>query len=201
MGVKMKRDTFYKGDEFMKMKMTLAAFLVVIISIPGMALAGSGAGAYYYDGGNKIAIVEDAGLMADFTRQSSARSVKKLFPTLEKIDSGAGGPQVYKVQAGAMKMAADSGAKVAPVYRQGGRMMSLPGGVIVTFNPSWSDAQANQWAVAKGYEIQQKLNITGNWYIIKTAPGLDSLNTANAIQESGEVVSASPNWWVETAHR
>ena len=41
-------------------------------------------------------------------------------------------------------------------------------------------------------EVVKKLEIGPNIYIIKTAPGLEALNTANALYLSGEVICRVP---------
>ena len=82
-----------------------------------------------------------------------------------------------------------------------GRMRALPGNIIVYFNPLWDAATVNNWIAARKLEVVRKLEIGANVYVIKTAPGLDALDIANSLYLSGEVVSASPNWWEEMATR
>jgi hypothetical protein len=67
--------------------------------------------------------------------------------------------------------------------------------VIVFFKSDWSEQKVKGWAAAKNLGIAYKLNIGRNAYALKTAPGLESLNLANKLQESGEVEAAAPNWW------
>ncbi|MGZ5052383.1 MAG: hypothetical protein ACXWF8_02510 [Methylobacter sp.] len=154
---------------------------------------------YYYDAGNQRTIKIDPSLTANFSTNTSSPQVRSTesvqtqpFVTIQKITSP-------------VSKTAGSVSNQSPVFREGdspsGRLMALPGGVIVNFKPDWTDDQINSWATAHGYRIEQKLNIQGNWYIIHTEPGLISLQTANDIQESGEVITASPNWWKQTATR
>ncbi len=154
---------------------------------------------HYYDDGSRRTIKLQPNLAAEFTANPSsaqARSTEntntKPFVTIHKKTS-------------IISRTAGSVANQSPVFREGdspaGRLMALPGGVIVNFKPDWTDDQVRLWTKAHGYFIKQKLNIQGNWYIIDTPPGLVSLQTANKIQETGEVVSASPNWWKQTVAR
>ncbi|MGZ5075439.1 MAG: hypothetical protein ACXV9R_02365 [Methylobacter sp.] len=153
---------------------------------------------YYYDDGNQRTIKLQPNLVADFSgntlpQSRSTESVQtKPFVTIQQNTS-------------LVSRTAGSVANQSPVFREGdspaGRLMALPGGVIVNFKPDWTEDQIHQWATAHGYLIEQKLNILGNWYIIHTAPGLISLQTANDIQESGEVITATPNWWKQTVTR
>ena len=59
----------------------------------------------------------------------------------------------------------------------------------------------NNWAGKRKLEIVKKLEIGPNIYLIKTGPGLEALETANALYRSGEVKAALPDWWQEVATR
>ena len=75
-------------------------------------------------------------------------------------------------------------------------MRALPGNIIVTFKPGWTDAQVAQWVAERQLVVVRRLNIIDQQvYVIKTGPGMESLETANAIFKSGEVARAIPNWW------
>ena len=93
----------------------------------------------------------------------------------------------------------------SPVLHDGpttaGGMRALPGNIIVYLDPAWDDAAVNAWASKHQLEIIKKLEIGPNIYLIKTAPGLEALNTANALYKSGEVVAAFPDWWKQVTTR
>lgn len=97
------------------------------------------------------------------------------------------------------------GSQRSPIWREGsspaGRLMALPGGVIVQFAPDWTDADIHAWSQGKNLQISQRLDIPGNWYLFASAPGTASLELANQLHTSGEVLSASPNWWKHTTTR
>lgn len=82
-----------------------------------------------------------------------------------------------------------------------GRMRALPGNVIVYLDPQWGEAAVNNWLSTRKLEIVKKLEIGPNIYVIKTGPGLEALETANALYRSGEVKAAFPDWWQEVATR
>ena len=93
----------------------------------------------------------------------------------------------------------------SPVFREGdsaaGRLMALPGGVIVNFKLEWTAAQIRSWLQSQGLTIRHAMALQGHWFVIDSAAGLASLQLANAIQASGQVLSASPNWWKQTPPR
>lgn len=97
------------------------------------------------------------------------------------------------------------GSQRSPTWREGsspaGRLMALPGGVIVQFAPAWTDADIHAWAHGKSLQISQRLDIPGNWYLLASPPGTAALELANQLHTSGEVLSASPNWWKHTTTR
>lgn len=82
-----------------------------------------------------------------------------------------------------------------------GRKRALPGNIIVYLNPQWDEAAVNNWLNTHKLEIVKKLEIGPNIYVIKTGPGLEALETANALARSGEVKAAFPDWWQEVATR
>jgi len=81
------------------------------------------------------------------------------------------------------------------------RMRALPGNVIVYLDPQWSQEAVSKWLSARKLEIVKKLEIGPNIYVIKTGPGLEALETANALYRSGGVKAAFPDWWQEVATR
>ena len=82
-----------------------------------------------------------------------------------------------------------------------GRMRALPGNIIVYLNPQWNDAAVKNWLSTRKLEAVKKLEIGPNIYVIKTGPGMEALDTANALYRSGEVKAAFPDWWQEAATR
>lgn len=82
-----------------------------------------------------------------------------------------------------------------------GRMRALPGNIIVYLDPQWNQTVVNNWLSARKLEIVKKLEIGPNIYVIKTGPGLEALEAANALYRSGEVKAAFPDWWQEVVTR
>lgn len=192
----------------------MAALLVMAVvfaaSVRGRALAQQGT-LYYYDGGERRNITLEEGMVAGFG-ESGKNAVKGLFPAAEAEAAtarrGGGFAALFKVAPNALKTALKPSAGApafSPVFHEGegkaGPLLALPGGVIVNFYEGWDDTQVRQWAEKGGYEVGEKLDIGGNHYLINTPPGQAALDTANSIQESGQVLSATPNWWREHARR
>jgi hypothetical protein len=101
--------------------------------------------------------------------------------------------------------ASNATGKYSPVFHVGSNnnssMRALPGNIIVYLNPTWDATTVANWVKSKKLEVVKKLEIGPNIYVIKTAPGLDALNTANALYLSGEVSAAFPDWWQEVSYR
>ncbi len=170
--------------------------LALAAGLAPSAFAGS---LYYYNGESQQRITPEPTQIAEFdpygatsaTRSASPTKAWK-FVTLRAAGSGVAAP-------------AAGGANTSAVFREGdspaGRLMALPGGVIVQFKPDWTNGQVSAWLASKALTAKQRLAIRGNWYVIHSSAGQPALDLANAIHESGEVVSASPNWWKETVTR
>ena len=158
--------------------------------------------AHYFDGSAQRTITLDTSQVAIITPipeagGAQARSIAA---------SGSSSPApLVQLQPASAPMARSADTHVSPVYREGtspaGRLMALPGGVVVKFKPDWSDAQVRAWPQAKGLTVAQRLGTTDNWYLIATAPGSAALELANRLQAGGEVLAATPNWWKQTAAR
>lgn len=91
-----------------------------------------------------------------------------------------------------------------PVFRSaGGELMTLPGGVIVVFDPAWTRSQIdrffNDHDVAAG-RVQTR-DYLPNAFLIATKPGFPSLELANQLAAADGVLISVPNWQTETTTR
>lgn len=158
---------------------------------------------YYFDGSTKRIITPQSDLQAVFDEPKGAKAPTG--STVSETLISDGFVRVYRAATATPRSASTSAAGTSPVFREGtspaGRLMALPGGVIVQFRSDWTAAQVEDWIANHGYTVRQKLSITGQWYVLESPAGLASLETANAIHESGDVVSATPNWWIQTVTR
>jgi hypothetical protein len=97
------------------------------------------------------------------------------------------------------------GLRFSPILHDssspGSTMRALPGGVIVTFDPSWDRPRTDAWCERQGLTIEQPVPGSANTFLVKTPPGLEALRIANRLQETGEVRAATPNWWREAGTR
>ena len=89
------------------------------------------------------------------------------------------------------------------VSESSGELMTLPGGVLLVFEPSWSHDQIDAFFSEQG--IKQHLvteqTFTTNAYFIETDPGFPSLELANELAGQDGVLLASPNWQREVSTR
>lgn len=189
------------------MKNTYLSTIGLVLALP-FNLFAQAESPYYYNGTNQQRITVDSSQVAEFPPLSdgkiaSARSAQSASQTASNWRFVIFHPAASTGMS--LPSAHTSVQGTSPVYREGdspaGRLMALPGGVIVQFQSEWTDAQVASWITAKGLVVNQRLGIHGNWYLIRSASGAASLNLANSIYESGDVVSASPNWWKATVAR
>ncbi|MEW6776316.1 MAG: hypothetical protein AB1405_08485 [Bdellovibrionota bacterium] len=174
----------------------------------------SGKSYYWYDGVKKRPISTDPELLAEFGQfekgaspaDGGAVAIQTVSPKAEVESVPAKGVRLWKLppesDGESVAPAASSkepAGRFSPVFRdgRGGRMRALPGGIVVQLDSKLSDKEAREWARAKGLAVRKKLSLPGNYYVLDTKPGLEALEKANALYESGEVLSASPDWWQE----
>jgi hypothetical protein len=172
----------------------------VLALAAGTALADGAS--YYYDGARKVTISQMPDLAADFAGVSSGAQAA-LAPGVTRV-AGDSVVRIYRLS-GSRLNATDAGStsSLTPVFVRGqtasGRLMALPGGVLVKFKPDWTREQVDAWVASRGFAKARAMDFGKNWFRIDTLPGAASLSAANAIFESGEVLAASPNWWMQTS--
>ena len=166
----------------------------------------------WHDGTRTHTVFLHPNTIAEFgvSANDNATPLKRAVPAAQVLKR-AGGAQLWRLGAGTNATAAirdtlarQPTARVSPVFTDhagAGRMRALPGNVIVYLPPDWNDAAVQTWAQRQGVAIDRKMDIGKNAYVIKTAPGLPALETANRLHASGEVVRAFPDWWQETSTR
>ena len=85
-----------------------------------------------------------------------------------------------------------------PVFRSqsGGGLMTLPGGVLLSLDPEWDQAQVESFFSENGISAERisELGFIPNGFLVETAPGFPSLELANDLAAQDGVVIASPNW-------
>lgn len=149
-------------------------------------------------------------LVAEFSRQPQHEStVKRVHPAALAEPGSRGTARIWRLdnaeQVLQQARAVNPAGMYSPVFNDGpvdgARKRTLPGGVIVYFKPEWTRLQISIWTAAQGLSSGQRLAIGPNVYVLQTAPGLAALAIANRIHQSGDVVSAEPNWWVEAQTR
>ena len=85
----------------------------------------------------------------------------------------------------------------------GGGLMTLPGGVLLALDPSWTGDEVQDFFMANGISTGNvsPLGFIQGGYMILTRPGFPSLELANSLAEQDGVVVSSPNWWREVKAR
>jgi hypothetical protein len=162
----------------------------------------------WHDGDQKREVWLDSDLVAEFAPSASGEAgVKRVNPNAQAGPSPKG-IRLWRMM-GAMNsdvVSRRANAETArgvfsPVLHDAatdkGAMRLLPGNVIVHLNPTWDTGTAYNWFKTRKLEVAEQLGYGANIFLIRTGPGLEALETANRIYESGDVVAAFPNWWVE----
>jgi hypothetical protein len=176
--------------------------------LAGLCVAGSAFGDVYYDGLEARTVTLQGDLRAEFAHAEGARPVRAVAGAVVLPGVGDSLVRIYRVPARSAAQGAGDAAAVpagSPVYREGdspaGRLMALPGGVLVKFKPEWARERIDAWLAARSLGPARPLAMAGNWYFVGTAAGTASLQTANALHATGDVLAATPNWWKQTAAR
>ncbi|MGB7649855.1 MAG: hypothetical protein WBL62_01500 [Gallionella sp.] len=164
----------------------------------------------WYDGDRAQTVWLNPQLVAEFnpTPQSAAQ-VRAAGLTTAAGRDVQGGVRLWQVSnsttAARALSTAQPNSKFAPVLHTApnasGAMRSLPGNIVVMLKANWDSAAVNAWLARNNLQVVEKVGSGSNVFLLKSPPGLASLDLANALYQAGEVLSASPNWWTEVHTR
>ena len=168
---------------------------------------------YYYDGQVKRSVWANPELIVEFrpTPERKNALLSTGYVASDEAVEGAG-VRVWRLSPGAEPdfVARSSNQSLdaeafSPVFHDGNApgapKRALPGGVIVTLDEQWSDEQVESFLAVNGLGVRRRLDIGRHVLVLDSAAGMASLELANRLHESGEVVSATPDWWREAATR
>ena len=101
---------------------------------------------------------------------------------------------------------ADAQAKgdTLPVFRsESGDFLTLPGGILLVLDSTWSEAQVDSFFSDNGIKLDRvsELSYAANGFFIETEPGFPSLDLANELAVLDGVEVSSPNWGREAVRK
>ncbi len=205
----------------MVLRMLLALMLTGVMSGCQAGLAGVPPGEggvaltqtmHYFDGQRWREVWVNEREVVEFFQPGQAGVARALTsdltPAATLLEEGVG-VRIWRLdqQAGeavAVSRALAPAKQLSPVFHlssTGGSRLALSGNIVVRFKPEWSDKQIQAWIAAQNLTQIKMLNGVSATYVISVGSGLDALARANAIQESGAVVYAMPEWWREISKR
>ena len=140
----------------------------------------------------------------DGDRSSRAFLQADLVMSREGAVSAAGTPVARSPQGRIVRVASASEVEGQPVFRSSsGALMTLPGGVLLVFDPAWGESETEAFFAANGIGTDRlsPLGAIPNGFVVETEPGFASLELANALAGQDGVRLSSPNWWRERTTR
>ncbi len=140
----------------------------------------------------------------DGDRSSRAFLQADLVVSQEGAVSPVGIPVARTAQGRIVRVASASEVEGQPVFRSSsGALMTLPGGVLLVFDPAWGEGEMDAFFTANGIGTDRvsPLGAIPNGFVVATEPGFASLELANALAGRDGVKLSSPNWWRERTTR
>ncbi len=140
----------------------------------------------------------------DGDRTSRAFLQADLVVSQEGTVSPVGTPVARTPQGRIVQVAGASEVEGKPVFRSSsGALMTLPGGVLLVFDPAWGEGETGAFFAANGIGTDRlsPLGAIPNGFVVATEPGFASLELANALAGQDGVKLSSPNWWRERTTR
>jgi hypothetical protein len=89
-----------------------------------------------------------------------------------------------------------------PVFEQSGNLVSIPGGLIINFVNSASQASIDAWILARSLVVTRVIRLKLiKYYLIESPAGIASLNLSAQYQAESIVQEAKPNFWKDVRTR
>ena len=153
---------------------------------------------FYFEEGLERKIVLEGGLLAEFGNSNSGKNFSKSEPV-----QNSQGVKLWDISNSTLSKSFLKGEVVSlngslsPVFSENGRLLALPGGVIVQLRQG---VNVLTWSSSKGIKSIESIGIP-NFYNINTPVGMVSLELANSLKADPNVISATPNFWQESSTR
>lgn len=189
-------------DELLKRATTLCGFTLLLFSSLGIS-QNKDAFYHWYHDGNKIPLTVIPNKVIRFSEEESNSAVvdKALKPQRTKKLTGGG--QLLELTETSYSNFMNSSQKimnsVSPLFKEGGSIKALPGGIIVSFKPGVSENEIQ--FLCEIYHLKLKKRYSSEdepaVWLIETDAGLESLRLSNLFRETHNqfVQSARPNFW------
>lgn len=181
----------------MRSPTVLLAFLISLSALAAEKTSGDLSYTHYwYEGDTRRPIAVDPDLIGEvqLNANRAARSSRGVTHAPIKI-----------IKRSILQARTSDVVPTTPVFRDSrsklASMRALPGHVIVHFPQDWSSEKILDWSRQQRIAIGERLNVGANTYLILAGAGLSSLELANRLYETGDVVAAYPNWWQQTSKR
>jgi len=165
----------------------------------------------YFDGSDKRTVWLSTELVAEFAPTETGReALLRSDPSGVEVPQKQQGVRLWRVHPAqgtdALARGASTGsARFSPVLHDGPSsslpLRALPGGVVATFAADWKRARIDAWAVAHKLSITSEVIAGGNVFELATPPGLESLQIANQLYATGELLACTPNFWQQFSPR
>lgn len=163
---------------------------------------------FWYDGDEKRSVWVNPKLIAEFKIQTETKVQSNSFDTKNKMNTQSSFVRFLKTENNdasskslGRSLNKGTNSQLSPVLHDNssifGIKRALPGHVLVQMKFDWSQEKIDTWFEKHDLIVIKPLTFSTNSFLIQTRPGLGSLETANRIYETGEVILASPNWWQE----
>lgn len=158
---------------------------------------------HWYKEGIKIQLTVIPNKVISFSDDDSSRAavVKILKP--QRIKKLTGGGQVLELSDTSYSNFMNSSQKLmksgSPLFKEGGSLKALPGGIIVSFKSGVSDNEIQSLCDIYSLKLKKRYSVEGEpaVWLIETEAGLESLKLSNLFLEnhSNLVLNSRPNFW------
>lgn len=158
---------------------------------------------HWYNEGNKVQLTVIPNKVISFSDDDSSRAAVANTLKPQRIKKLTGGGQLLELSDTSYSNFMNSSQKLmksgSPLFKEGGSLKALPGGMIVSFKSGVSDNEIQSLCDTYSLKLKKRYSEEGEpaVWLIETDPGLESLRLSNLFLEnhSNLVLKSRPNFW------
>jgi len=182
-------------------KFILLGLLSLFLHLPGFS-QNNQSNYHWNNNGNLIHLNLIPNQIINFADDSSVSTVTKSLKP-QRTRKLTGGGQLFELSDGTYSNFLIQGNKLvkmgSPLFKEGGMLKALPGGIIVSFKEGISESEIQSLCNTYDLKLKKRYSQEGEpaVWLIETAPGLESLRLANLFidNHSNLVQKSKPNFW------
>ena len=188
-------------------------FYIIVITLIGLHFFNEDVftqNTVYLDGEKKLYLIEDrVAVLGDADEQLNIKRKVLNSDSTAKIIIKTRNLTIWKITKETQKQSlkrgqtpSEFGGNSTQVFKDSsGRIKVIPGNLIIVFKKEATQEEIDTWFLQKGYEVIKKISSLTNSYVVKSSPGLLTLELAEQLRNDMLIRKVYVNYWTSVSRR